>query len=84
MTDTELDGGRDSVNQISPFLRREYKPSHRYQARTDRIARDREMAALTLERLRYRWWQRRGSLGCFMQRIGDVGRKYFAVVRFRF
>lgn len=69
------------MNQISssPFLHREsrhsvvYRQSHRsMQAQSD-LAKSK----LTLEKLRYRWWVRRGTLGFFMQPLGDFGRKFF-------
>lgn len=67
----------------SPFLHRENVVSQHGQfvyhedAQRFREACERERARITLERLRYRWWARRGTLACRMQRIGDFGRKYF-------
>ena len=68
------------MNQISPFLHRDERPGGRqyrpdantYQAELNKVA-----AARTLERLRYRWYERRGTLGCLMQRLGDWGRHNF-------
>lgn len=64
----------------SPFLHREAPAAAHRQAyvhEADRLAAERERGRLTLERLRYRWWERRGTLACHMQRLGDWGREYF-------
>ncbi len=67
-------------HEPSPFLHREeQRPAVRYvpSAQRDRLAADRAQAKITLERLRYRWWVRQGTLGSFLQRLGDWGRKHF-------
>ena len=62
----------------SPFLGRdEHRPSHRYNVRFDQARRDRDVQKLTLEKLRYKWYVRRGTLSNFMQRLGNWGRKHF-------
>lgn len=68
--------------QSSPFLHRGGRQELRTasQARRDRAEADKVAAACTLERLRYRWWQRQGTLGSFMQRLGDWGREYFPFI----
>lgn len=62
-------------------------PGGRYRSENSRFAREadnRAKAAITLERLRYRHYQRRGSLSNFMQRLGDFGRKYCPWLNVRF
>lgn len=67
--------------ESSPFLHRGAEHAHRYVLREDarslRDDADRAQARLTLERLRYRWWQRRSTLGSFMQSLGNYGREHF-------
>ena len=55
--------------QISPALKRQI-------ALQKRRNYDKEMASYTLERLRYRQYERSGMLSDFMQRLGNWGRKY--------
>ncbi len=50
----------------------------------DRLAEERAKVLLTAERLRYRAYQRAGTLSRFMQRVGDWGREWFPVIRFRY
>jgi hypothetical protein len=38
---------------------------------------ERQRAAFTLEKLRYKWWVRRGTMGRLMQCLGDFGRRLF-------
>lgn len=72
---------------VSPFLGREAARDIRNlsSARPDaRMAMERHKARLLLERLRYRAYARNGSLSRFMQHLGDWGRKYVAIIRFRY
>lgn len=64
----------------SPFLHRKADITTRVYHENPRYARaerDKFMARMTLEKLRYRWWERQGTLARHMQRLGDFGRKYF-------
>ena len=61
-------------SSASPFL---HRADHvRYVAVSRQAENDRAQARLTLEKLRYRWWVRRGTLAQWMQFIGDKGREY--------
>lgn len=64
----------------SPFLHQGESQGRphviREDARQRRDDEDRDRARVTLERLRYRWWVRRGTLGSFMQSLGNYGRKH--------
>ena len=70
---------------VSPFLHREERPAaprlrfqvYGHDAQLDRALRDAMKAKYTLERLRYKWWVAQGTLGSFMQRLGDIGRRLF-------
>lgn len=67
----------------SPFLHRgaeEHRPTRAYVGGVDKLAFEKERGRVTLERLRYHWWVRRGTLGSFMQRFGDWGREHFPFI----
>ena len=53
-------------------------PAHhdRHWAREQQLVTQRNL----LERLRYKGYVRRGTLSCFMQRLGDWGRRNFMYV----
>lgn len=70
---------------VSPFLGREASQNIRkLAAPAQNLAAERYRATLTLEKLRHRAYMRADSLGRFMQRLGDWGRKYFPPIRFRY
>ena len=66
----------------SPFLKRGVDRQARDlaawhgDARQQRDAMERERGRITLEKLRYRRWVRRGTMGNFMQRLGDWARAH--------
>jgi hypothetical protein len=73
------------MNESSPFLHRESQDHHhdvRYvrEREPDRVAEERARGRFTLERLRFRGYQRAGTLGLVMQRLGDWGREYFPFI----
>jgi hypothetical protein len=63
------------MSDVSPFLHREVSREARHQieihhdVRRARLAMDRERGRLTLERLRYRAYQRAGTLSSFMCKL---------------
>jgi hypothetical protein len=54
--------------QLKPTAHKDYAAEREQQRRVQRFL---------LERLRYRGYERRGTLGLCLQRLGDWGRKHF-------
>ena len=67
-------------SEISPFLHtHEVKRGYSIYTSSETLQqfRDKQQARFTLEKLRYRMYERHHTLASFMQRLGDFGRKYF-------
>ena len=78
MADTELrEHGPQARIQIFRFDSR----LARSLAAERRLREERWRGRLTIERLRYRAYQRNGTLSDVMQRLGDFGRKYLPAIR---
>lgn len=68
---------------VDPYIisQHQHRPRREYHARVltyaERIIPSEYVQRLKMETYRYRWYERNGTLGGFMQSIGNFGRKYF-------